>query len=106
MSSITTKAMELSEQQIDELETFVMNPEKGNGHFAISNCDLRTGKQYFSKLKKNEKPTYMIFGSDGCGYTTYGMYKSRADKYYVIYVSIQTLKHFAEIKDESWFNCD
>jgi len=106
MSSITTKAMELSEQQINELENFVMNAEKGNGYFAISTCDLRTGKQYFSELKKSEKPTYTIFGSDGCGYITYGMYKSRTDKYYVIFVSIQTLKYFVEIKDESWFNCD
>lgn len=54
----------------------------------ISNEDLQYGKTVFSTLKTEKGPLYEHFGSDGCGYVSYGLYKSKSDKIYIICVSL------------------
>jgi len=95
--------MSLIEEQYNELEDFIQKTESENYINAISHYDLENGKNIYNLMKTEKGPKYEIFGSDGCGYHCYALYKARNDNIYFIYVSIQTLKNWKLIESESFF---
>lgn len=56
-------------------------------------------------------PDYQIIGSNGCGYTSYGIYKSKEDKIYIVTAITNSvdgtrISSCILINDDTWFICD
>ena len=72
--------------------------------FQIVTC--LTEKKIYNSIKNEKGPSYNIFGSDGCGYITYGLYKSASNKVYVMTYTFPdcSFTSFFEIDNERWFD--
>jgi len=67
----------------------------------------------FHQIKEKSGPSYDIFGSDGGGYHTYALYKSKTDKIYILSINISYMstdkgpniafQYFKLLEDDSWF---
>uniref|UniRef100_A0A6C0JJ61 Uncharacterized protein n=1 Tax=viral metagenome TaxID=1070528 RepID=A0A6C0JJ61_9ZZZZ len=106
--------MPATEYQINELEKFITSTDQMNPP-AISCRDLVYGKKVFGLMKQEASgPDYQIFGSDGCGFHTYSLYKSKADKIYIISLTINlsgkeasvNFNYYKHLEDDTWFNID
>jgi hypothetical protein len=94
-------------QQIyDELDKFIAEnePTENIREFAISGRDLYDGKKMYTEMKNdpNPSPKYEIFGSNGCGYQCFGLYKSKDQNMYIIIV-VQTPTNYIKIENETLF---
>lgn len=78
-------------------------PTDNIGKFSISGRDLRYGKKMYNEMKNYPFPNYEIFGSNGGGYTCFGLYKSKDQKIYVIEVDVQEPNNYVLIEDENCF---
>jgi hypothetical protein len=105
--------MPATEFQIAELEKFITSTEKMHSP-AISTRDLVYGKKVFALMQSESAgPDYQIFGSDGAGFHTYSLYKSKADKIYVISLTIDfsgkeakaNFNYYKHLEDDKWFDC-
>ena len=95
-----------SDQELyDYLENFIKknNPSDNLLEFAISYRDLYNGKKKFNEMKKSDKVGYEIFGSNGMGYTSFGLFKSKDGIFYAIVVNIQTPINYIIIESEEEF---
>jgi len=105
--------MPATEYQINELEKFIISTDKMIAP-AISCRDLVYGKKLFNIMKQEASgPDYQIFGSDGCGFHTYSLYKSKDNKIYVISLTINlsgkkakaNFDYYKHLEDDAWFDC-
>jgi hypothetical protein len=91
----------------DELDKFIAEtpPSENKRQFGISCSDLYDGKKLYSEMKNdsNPNPKYEIFGSNGCGYQCFGLYKSKDKNMYIIEVQIQTPTNYIKIENENIF---
>jgi hypothetical protein len=89
----------------DYLDNFIAtnNPNYNLFEFAISYKDLYKGKKKYNEMKKLNKVTYEIFGSNGMGYISFGLYKSKDGIIYLIVVNIQTPTNYILIDNEEEF---
>jgi len=89
----------------DELDKFIADnkPTENIRQFGISGRDLCDGKKIYNKMKNDPNPKYEIFGSNGCGYQCFGLYKSKDQNMYIIEVNVQTPVHYVKIKDDTIF---
>ena len=90
----------------DELDKFITDnePTENIRDFAISGRDLYDGKKMYNTMKNDPNPKYEIFGSNGGGYTCFGLYKSKDQNMYIIIVSVQTPVHYVKIEDDTIFS--
>lgn len=98
--------MDLSEEQIMELETFISanQPSTEDQRGGISNNDLHNGYQIYNELKLKTASYYKKFGGNAYGYTGYGLYKSmQNEKIYMIESYLQTLTHYVIVDNEDYF---
>jgi len=103
--------MPATEYQINELEKFITSTDKMIAP-AISSSDLDYDKKVFHLMQKDASgPDYQIFGSDGWGHLTYSLYKSKADKIYVISLTMDlsgneakaNFDYYKLLEDDTWF---
>jgi len=89
----------------DYLENFIENnnPSFNIFEFAISYRDLYNGKKIFNEIKKSDQVCYEIFGSNGMGYTSFGLFKAKNKIIYLIVVNIQTPTNYIMIESEEEF---
>ena len=89
----------------DTLDKFISETKSSDNinDFSISCKDLHCGKKMYNKMKNDPKQNYDIFGSNGCGYTCFGLYKSKDQNIYIIVVDVQTPIHYIKIEDENIF---
>jgi len=89
----------------DELDKFIADnkPTENIRQFCISGRDLYDGKKMYNEMKNDPNPKYEIFGSNGCGYQCFGLYKSKDQNMYIIEVNVQTPVHYVKIKDDTIF---
>jgi hypothetical protein len=89
----------------DELDKFITDNEQTENirDFAISGRDLYDGKKMYNTMKNDPNPKYEIFGSNGGGYTCFGLYKSKDQNMYIIIVRVQTPVHYIKIEDNTIF---
>jgi hypothetical protein len=94
-----------NKKMYEYLDKFISEtPPSDNIHeFQISCRDLRDGKKMYNKMRNDPFPNYEIFGSNGGGYTCFGLYKSKDQKMYVIVVDIQTPTDYVIIENENCF---
>jgi hypothetical protein len=88
----------------DELDKFISEnePAENIGQFDISGRDYCDGKKMYNKMK-NDNPKYEIFGSNGGGYTCFGLYKSKDQNIYIIKVIVQIPTDYVKIEDDTIF---
>ena len=54
-------------------------------------------------MKNHPNPKYEIFGSNGSGHTSFGLYKSKDQNMYIIKVNVQTHVHYVKIDNNIIF---
>jgi hypothetical protein len=92
----------------DELDKFISENEPAENirQFDISDRDYCDGKIMYNKMKNDPNPKYEIFGSTGCGYQCFGLYKSK-DKNMYIFKVVQTdtdyVKDYVKIDNDTIF---
>jgi hypothetical protein len=95
------------QKKYDELDKFIAEnkPTENIHQFAISDRDLYDGKKMYNEMKNdpNPSPKYEIFGSNGCGYQCFGLYKSKDKNMYIIKVNVQNPTHYVKIENEEIF---
>ena len=101
--------MPISEGMINILETFISSGVKSEQPM-MSIENLKYGKTVFNRIMKENGPEYQIIGSEGSGYTSYGIYKSKEDKIYIVtvrtsFTDVQktTISSCILINDQTWF---
>jgi len=89
----------------DELDKFIAEtpPSDNIRDFSISDRDLCDGKNMYNTMKNDPNPKYEIFGSNGCGYQCFGLYKSKDKNMYIIEVNVQTPVHYVKIENDTIF---
>jgi len=104
--------MPITEGMITMLDDFMSSGEV-SPYPAISNSDLKYGKKLYNKMVTEPGPDYQIIGSDGCGYTSYGIYKSKENKIYIVtartsfsHVPGTKISSCILINDDRWFGSD
>jgi hypothetical protein len=102
---------ETNKQKIyDELDKFISENEPAENirQFDIPDRDYCDGKKMYNKMKNdpNPNPKYEIFGSNGCGYQCFGLYKSKHQNMYIFKV-VQTdtdyVKDYVKIDNDTIF---
>jgi hypothetical protein len=93
----------------DELDKFISENEPAEKirQFDIPDRDYCDGKKMYNKMKNDPNPKYEIFGSNGGGYTCFGLYKSKEQNMYIFKV-VQTdtdyVKDYVKIENENLFD--
>ena len=89
----------------DELDKFIAEtpPSDNIGQFDISCRDYCDGKKMYNEMKNDPNPKYEIFGSNGGGYTCFGLYKSKDQNMYIIKVNVQTPTYYVKIDNDTIF---
>ena len=96
------------QKMYDYLHEFISKtpPTNGISRFQISDRNLYDGKQLYNTMKNDPEPNYEIFGSNGMGYTCFGLYKSNDKNIYIIVIDSHnnnTPTHYVKIENESIF---
>lgn len=81
-------------------------PSDNLNQFQISCRDLHNGKKLYNQMKNGPEPNYEIFGSNGMGYTCFGLFKSNDKNMYVIVIdghNDNTPTNYVKIENESIF---
>jgi hypothetical protein len=93
------------EKMYDQLDKFIAEtPPSDDIRQAISYRDSCHGKKMYNEMKNDPSPKYEILRSNSCGYTCFGLYKSKEQNIYIIQVNVQTPVHYLKIDDETIFN--
>lgn len=93
----------------DELDKFISENEPAENirQFDIPDRDYCDGKKMYKEMKNDPNPKYEIFGSNGGGYTCFGLYKSKEQNMYIFKV-VQTdtdyVKDYVKIENENLFD--
>jgi hypothetical protein len=77
-------SVRLSESNIELAERFILENEVKTVNAALSIVDIENGKICYEEIKKMEPTSYMLFGSNAYGMTSYGFYKARNEQIYII----------------------
>lgn len=100
-SSVKTYTFKLLDEFISKTP-----PTEGIRQFQISGKDLYYGKKLYNQMKDNPNPNYEIFGSNGMGYTCFGLFKSNDKNMYIIVINghnNNTPTHYVKIENEDLF---
>ena len=83
------------------LDNFISTtkPSNKNPIYCTSCSDLRRAQNLFVQMENCAAPYYEIFG--GCGYDSFGLYKSSENIIYFIIVNFQTIKEYMVINSVS-----
>ncbi len=91
----------LSDNNIERIENLL----KGKGRSlypSLSNRDLLPAKEAFAKIQDLPLHSYIVFGSNAGGMTSYGFYKSTSNKIYIIEAFCNELTTYYDSYDELW----
>jgi hypothetical protein len=82
-------------------------PSDNLNQFKISCRDLYNGKKLYNQMKDNPNPNYEFFGSNGMGYTCFGLFKSNDKNMYIIVIdghNDNRTSHYVKIENETIFH--
>ena len=93
------------QKMYENLDKFISEnePTEKIRQFDISYRDLNNGKKMYNEMKNDPNPKYEIFGSNSCGYTCFGLYKSKDKNMYIIEIRTQTPTLYIKIENEDVF---
>jgi hypothetical protein len=95
---------QLSEENIEIVEEFIRNNKPANYVLQISEWDREQAVSDWITINDSETPTstYLQFGSDGGGMTSYGYYKAKNNDIYIINAFLNTISCYYKV-DSSWY---
>ena len=80
------------EDDMQELDEFIANNKPDHHVYSpISSKDLRNAKEIYNEMQHSSNNYYELFGSNGCGITCFGLYKSKEQIIYLYSVRGQDL---------------
>jgi len=74
----------LSENNIELVECFIKNNKHNITFPCLSYNDIEGAQYFYNQIKEMPVTSYTLFASNACGYTSYGFYKSKENKIYII----------------------
>jgi hypothetical protein len=96
---------ELSEENIEMIEDFISyNPPS----LYLPNPSISDQENAINDWKQINEPdvpvtSYLQFGSDGYGMTSYGFYKSRSEKIYLVVAFMNNISSYHNVTSEWYF---
>ena len=100
----------LSNSQINELEAAILSnkfiPVSDPREPSISVQYYDSGYELWKRFNDPNTPicAYDVFASNGMGYTSYALYKSKSKQIYMIHISMDDIAYVYEInKNKFWF---
>lgn len=76
----------LTEQEIEMYENFISKKSPSDiKELYIPGSGMREGNEAYKEIKKSTEPEMILFYSTGMGFASYSVYKSRNNKFYIIY---------------------
>jgi hypothetical protein len=84
----------LSDSNIELVEKFIYTNPITDFSPAISIIDTENGKKAYQQILKESPTAYIHFGSNSCGMTSYGFYKTKANQIYVIQAYIGDIRYY------------
>ena len=96
---------QLSQSEIDTTENFIVTYSPCKYMPMLSEWDRESAISEFTKISDPETPhtSYLIFGSDGGGFTSYGYYKTRDSKIYIITAFMNNITNYNHVDETWWF---
>ena len=74
----------LSDANIELSEKYIFDNKCNKGYPVLSICDEANAVIGYSEIKELPPTSYVYFGSNAYGMTSYGFYKTRDNKIYII----------------------
>ncbi len=74
----------LSESNIELAENFISCNQLKTNIPALSICDVEFGIECYQQILSSSPTSYIQFGSNAYGMSSYGLYKTRSNQVYVI----------------------
>ena len=96
---------QLCEKNIKLVESFIQSHEPSKSDYpAISYRDQDNAIEYFNEISKEETPitSYYLFASNSMGMTSYGYYKSKEGKIFIIEAFMQEVVGYYNV-DSDWY---
>lgn len=84
----------LSEENIKLVENFINNNNCDNLYPNLSFNDVENAKLCYQEIKNLPITSYILFGSNAFGMTSYGFYKTKDDKIYIIEAYINKISKY------------
>ena len=96
---------DLSEENIEYLEEFIKLHNPLPETPCPSDSDMAKAKRMWDKISNCETPitSYYQFGSNSFGMISYGFYKSRSNKIYMIVAYINEVQSCHPVDSNWWF---
>jgi hypothetical protein len=93
----------LSEKYIDDVELFIKNNNPSQMLPAISECYRNQAIEDWNYINDSSTPntTYLQFASSAMGMNSYGFYKSKSGKIYLLSAFVNSLSYYCII-DSQW----
>jgi hypothetical protein len=94
---------QLSEENIELVESFIQNNKANIGYPSLSYIGQEEAIYYLQEISKEETPvtSYYLFASNAFGMTSYGYYKSKEGQIYIIEAFIQGILGYYNV-DNDW----
>lgn len=87
----------LSESNIELVECFIKNNEHNTICPYLSYNDIEGAQYFYDQIKQMPVTSYTLFASNANGYTSYGFYKSKENKIYIIEAFINNILSYYDI---------
>ncbi len=91
----------LSEENIELAEKFIVNNPCKKGYPCLSISDTAYAVICYQDIKDSLPTSYILFGSNAYGCTSYGFYKTKNNKIYIIEAYINNIVSYYDTE-----NCD
>jgi hypothetical protein len=92
-----TNLNKLSDANIERAENFINNNQPREGCPSISICDAENAKELFNDFKNEPITSYSLFGSNAYGMSSYGFYKTKDERVFILEAFINNLTGYCEI---------
>jgi hypothetical protein len=89
----------LSESNINLAETYILNNKPKDGYPVLSLCDAEFAKEIYNDFIKEPVTSYSLFGSNAYGMTSYGFYKTKDERVFILEAFVNNLTGYYEINN-------
>jgi hypothetical protein len=91
-----------TQENFDILDNYIKTHTESDDIFCrISSKHLDKGKKIYHEMQKSLNVRFEIFGYNGQGLTSFGLYKSKEQKIYLIYAQEQPVVGYTIITPEN-----
>ena len=105
LDSCDTYSTKLSEQNIDMLETYIIEHKPSENIPSPSCKDQASAIECWQKITAEDVPTttYYQFASNGFGAISYGFYKTRSGDIFIVVAYVDTIMSYHKVPPDWYF---